>query len=92
MRDSSSNVIVNNYFYNDKNSVLVAGLPANKWNLTQSAQKSITGGANSGGNSWGQPNGLGFSQVTPATNGICNQPYTLAANNVDKLPLKWAKK
>jgi parallel beta-helix repeat protein len=92
MRDSSSNVIVNNYFYNDKNSVLIAGLSANKWNLTQSAQKSITGGANSGGNSWGQPNGLGFSQVTPATNGICNQPYTLAANNVDKLPLKWAKK
>jgi parallel beta-helix repeat protein len=87
-----SNVIVNNYFYNTKNSGVYTPVGANKWNLTQSAQRSITGGANSGGNSWGQPNGLGFSQVTPATNGICNQPYTLAANNVDKLPLKWAKK
>jgi parallel beta-helix repeat protein len=89
---SGSNVIVNNYFYNANNAKLLSDLPANRWNLTQSAQKSITGGANSGGNSWGQPNGQGFSQITPATNGICNTPYTLATNNVDKLPLKWAKK
>jgi len=92
LRDSGTNVIVNNYFYNNQNSYLASGLASNTWNLTRSDQKSITGGANSGGNSWGQPNGLGFSQVTPATNGICNQPYTLATNNVDKLPLKWAKK
>ena len=71
---------------------LYSGLPVNKWNLPQSAKKSITGGANSGGNSWGQPNGQGFSQITPATNGICNKPYTLATNNVDNLPLKWANK
>jgi parallel beta-helix repeat protein len=92
MWDTANNVIVNNYFYNAKNANLVSGLPANKWNLTQSAKKSITGGANSGGNSWGQPNGQGFSQITPATNGICNQPYTLATNNIDRLPLKYAKK
>jgi parallel beta-helix repeat protein len=87
-----SNVIVNNYFYNTNNAGVYTPIGANKFNLTQSAQKSITGGANSGGNSWGQPNGQGFSQITPATNGICNTPYTLATNNVDKLPLKWAKK
>ena len=92
LQGSGSNVIVNNYFYNNQNSYLAPGLPSNTWNLTRSDQKSITGGVNSGGNSWGQPNGLGFSQVTPATYGICNQPYTLATNNVDKLPLKWAKK
>jgi parallel beta-helix repeat protein len=87
-----SNVIVNNYFYNNKNAGVYAPAGANTWNLTQSTRISITGGKNSGGNSWGQPNGLGFSQITPATNGICNQPYTLATNNIDKLPLKWAKK
>ncbi len=87
-----SNVIVNNYFYNTMNAGVYAPVGANTWNLSRSTQKSITGGANSGGNSWGQPNGQGFSQITPATNGICNTPYTLATNNVDKLPLKWAKK
>jgi len=92
METTGSNVIVNNYFYNNKNSVLISGLPANQWNLPQSTQKSITGGANSGGNSWGQPNGQGFSQITPATNGICNKPYSLATNNIDNLPLKWASK
>jgi len=87
-----SNVIVNNYFYNDKNAGVYTPVGANRWNLPQSAQTSITGGKNSGGNSWGQPNGQGFSQITPATNGICNKPYTIATSNVDNLPLKWAKK
>ena len=87
-----SNVVVNNYFYNEKNNGVYTPVGSNRFNLPQSAQKSITGGANSGGNSWGQPNGQGFSQITPATNGICDKPYSLATNNVDNLPLKWASK
>ena len=87
-----SNVIVNNYFYNNNNAGIYTPIGSNKFNLPQSAQKSITGFPNSGGNSWGQPNGQGFSQITPATNGICDKPYTLATNNVDNLPLKWANK
>lgn len=87
-----SNVVVNNYFYNEKNAGVYTPIGSNRFNLPQSAQKSITGYPNSGGNSWGQPNGQGFSQITPATNGICDKPYTLATNNVDNLPLKWANK
>ena len=87
-----SNVVVNNYFYNNKNAGVYTPIGSNKFNLPLSAQKSITGFPSSGGNSWGQPNGQGFSQITPATNGICDTSYTLVTSNVDYLPLKWAKK
>ncbi|MDH7510897.1 MAG: NosD domain-containing protein [Methanolinea sp.] len=91
--NAKNNVIFNNYFYNVNNTMFVT-TNANTWNLTRGEVKSITGGKFSGGNSWGQPNGQGFSQITPDSNkdGICDSPYTLAANNIDKLPLKFKKK
>jgi parallel beta-helix repeat protein len=85
---TSSNVIVNNNFNNVKNTLFGSAVGTNTWNLTQSSQRSITGGKSSGGNFWGQPDGNGFSQVTPGTRGICDQPYVLATSNVDRLPLK----
>lgn len=92
MRSSEKNVFFNNYFYNVNNTDIIATTSyANVWNLPRSEQKSITGGKYSGGNSWGQPNGQGFSQVTPDSNkdGICDSPYQIATNNIDNLPLKW---
>jgi parallel beta-helix repeat protein len=90
---TSSNVMTNNFFFNDKNAVLSSSAGANTWNLPRSAQGS-TGRSreDTGGNSWGQPNGQGFSQITPATNGICDEPYVLAHNNIDNLPLKWERR
>ncbi len=90
--DSEHNVLYNNYFFNVNNTNII-GTPSNTWNLTLSEQKSITGGKYSGGNSWGQPNGLGFSQVTPDSNrdGICDSKFVMAVNNVDWLPLKYKK-
>lgn len=90
---SQNNVIFNNYFYNANNTKFVT-TSANTWNLTYGNVKSITGGKYSGGNSWGQPNGQGFSQVTPDSDGdgICDSPYSIATNNIDKLPLKYKKK
>lgn len=91
-RNSKENIIINNYFYNTNNLDIPANTSmANVWNLPRYEQKSITGGKYSGGNSWGQPDGQGFSQVTPDANkdGICDSPYPLATNNIDTLPLKW---
>jgi len=87
---SKNNVIFNNYFYNDNNTKIVT-TNTNTWNLTYGEVKSITNGKFSGGNSWGQPNGQGFSQITPDLNkdGICDNPYKLATNNIDNLPLKF---
>ncbi|MCQ8894811.1 MAG: right-handed parallel beta-helix repeat-containing protein [Methanolinea sp.] len=91
--NAKDNIIFNNYFYN-VNNTRFGTTNANTWNLTRGEVKSITDGKYSGGNSWGQPNGQGFSQITPDSNkdGICDSPYTLAANNIDKLPLKFKKK
>lgn len=91
--NAQNNVIFNNYFYNTNNTKFVT-TSANTWNLTYGNVKSITGGKYSGGNSWGQPNGQGFSQVTPDSNGdgICDSAYKMATNNIDMLPLKYKKK
>lgn len=93
LTSTSSNVITNNFFFNEKNAVLSSSVGANTWNLPRSSQGS-TGRSreDTGGNAWGQPNGQGFSQITPATNGICDEPYVLANNNVDNLPLKWERR
>jgi parallel beta-helix repeat protein len=90
--ESTHNVFFNNYFFN-ANDTAIYGTPSNTWNLSVSNVKSITGGKYSGGNCYGQPNGQGFSQVTPDSNGdgICDSRDVLAANNIDWLPLKWKK-
>ena len=62
---------------------------ANTWNTTPGNTSNILGIEAFGGNYWGTPNGTGFSQTcTDADeNGICDQPFPLAANNTDWLPL-----
>jgi hypothetical protein len=49
----------------------------------------IVGGPYIGGNYWGSPDGTGYSDTCVDANndGICDNPYTLATDNIDYLPL-----
>ncbi len=80
----SALTIYNNYFYNNVNS----GYQSGTLSVSKRAGPNIVGGPYIGGNFWGQPNGKGFSQITPDVNhdGFCDKPYT-ALGAVDKLPL-----
>ena len=80
----SALTIYNNYFLNTVN----AGYQSGTLSVTKRAGPNIVGGPYIGGNFWGQPNGKGFSQITPDKNhdGFCDKPYT-ALGAVDKLPL-----
>lgn len=83
------NVITDNLFVN-ANNTHIEELDRNTWSLPASAGPNIAGGPQRGGNYWGQPDGKGFSEVTPDANrdGFCDTAYTIRAGNVDELPLK----
>lgn len=83
------NVIADNLFVN-ANNTHIEEFDRNTWSLTASAGPNIAGGPRRGGNFWGQPDGKGFSEVTPDANGdgFCDTPYTIVTGNVDELPLK----
>ncbi len=89
LASSSGNTIYNNYFNNASNFHFAGTIYSNTWNTTKAPGTNIVGGPNLGGNFWADPNGTGFSQTTADTDGdgICNTGYTLATDNVDKLPL-----
>jgi len=80
----SALTIYNNYFYNTVNS----GYQSGTLSVAKRTGPNIVGGPYIGGNFWGQPNGRGFSQITPDRNhdGFCDWPYT-ALGAVDRLPL-----
>jgi len=86
---SSSNTIYNNYFNNNTNVRCGGTIYANTWNTTKTPGTNIVGGPYLGGNFWAQPNDDGFSQTHPDKDGdgICDDKYTLASDNVDNLPL-----
>ncbi len=83
------NVIADNLFIN-ANNTHIEEFDRNTWSLTASGGPNIAGGPRRGGNLWGQPDGKGFSEVTPDANGdgFCDTPYTIGTGNVDELPLK----
>jgi parallel beta-helix repeat protein len=86
---SENNSIYNNLFNNSHNFYFSGVAYFNEWNTTNTSQKNIIGGPYTGGNYWTKPDGTGFSQICNDTDGdgICDTPYTLAANNTDFLPL-----
>ncbi|HUU76171.1 MAG TPA: NosD domain-containing protein [Methanoregulaceae archaeon] len=86
---SSDNLIFNNYFMNGKNVGDYGFLEANRWNIAPKSGKNIIVGDKLGGNFWGQPDGLGFSQITPDHDGdgFCDGAITIAKENVDFYPL-----
>jgi parallel beta-helix repeat protein len=86
---SGNNNIYNNYFNNTVNSFITTQL-ANTWNTAKTLGTNIIGGPYLGGNFWGKPDGTGFSQTctdTSPADGLCDSSYSLAAGNVDNLPL-----
>ena len=87
---SSNNTIYNNYFSNINNFRL-RNSSGNRWNIEKISGINIIGGSYLGGNFWASPNGTGFSQDCPDSNGdgICDSPYILDGNNTDYLPLAY---
>jgi hypothetical protein len=87
----SNNIIYNNLLNNTVN-VYFSATNINNWNTTRQAGTRIYTkyyGNEIGGNYWTNPNGTGYSDTCADSNwdGFCDEPYTLASNNVDYLPL-----
>jgi len=85
----SDNTFVNNYLFSDTNFLMTGDAP-NTWNTQQTPGKNIVNGPYLGGNYWGQPNGMGFSQIcfdADPIDGICDSALMLHDNNIDELPL-----
>lgn len=94
--DAERSTISNNRFSNRINFFAQGGvgpggekIAENTWNVKKTSAKNIMGGPFTGGNFWGQPDGKGFSEVTPDLDrdGFCDLPYTLNEKNIDALPL-----
>ncbi len=86
---SDRNLIYNNYF-NNTNVTIKSGT-GNSYNTTKTAGKNIIGGAYTGGNYWGKPDGTGFSDtaVDKDGDGISDSAYTSITSSIysDYLPL-----
>jgi parallel beta-helix repeat protein len=89
MEVSPDSTIYNNLFKNYFNIHLVTPDP-NTWNLEPPLSgTNIVGGGMMGGNYWGDPNGMGFSDTCPDwdRDGICDMSYDLGPSNTDHYPL-----
>ncbi len=88
-QNSSGNSIYNNSFSDIFKDVVFYSAHSNTWNITAVPGANIIGGSTMGGNFWSKSNGTGFSQTCGDSdrNGICDTNLTLAAGNVDLLPL-----
>jgi len=89
MLDSNNVTIWNNYFSNNENVGLShANMTGSSWNVSKTTGRNIVNGPFLGGNYWANPDGTGWSQVTPDRgDGFCNAPFVIDANNTDYLPL-----
>ncbi len=87
--DASNVHIWNNYLSNDENVDLSGGDVTNvTWNAKKTSGPNIVGGPYLGGNYWANPDGTGWSQVTPDRgDGFCNAPFVIDGENKDLLPL-----
>lgn len=85
---STGNTFANNLLQNEKNVLFVnGGSPSNRWNVERRDGPNIVGGRIIGGNCWLKPDGSGVSASSSQKDGILTEPYKLATNNVDNLPL-----
>jgi len=87
--DLQDSTIVNNYFNNTLNIDMAdPGARNASWNIPKTFGVNIIGGPYLGGNYWANPDGTGWSQVTPDRgDGFCNASYIIDDENVDNLPL-----
>jgi len=83
---STFNTMYNNYLDNTNDFSVQAGY-TNYWNTAQQLGTNIIGGPYIGGNYWA--GGTGYSETCTDSdyNGLCDNAYTLNADNVDNLPL-----
>ena len=79
----------NNVLNNTDNGFFGSNGDIGTLNYTKSAGPNIVGGPYLGGNFWAFPNGTGFSQTHPDTNGdgFCDEPYPVTEDATDYLPL-----
>jgi hypothetical protein len=92
--ETTLNLIYNNFF-NSTEFFRYAGVVAgeqpslNYWNISKTYGTNIIGGPYIGGNYWGKPDGTGYSDTCEDSNkdGFCDNPYVIATNNIDYLPL-----
>lgn len=86
------NLIADNYLENIQNiRIQEGGKPNYVWYEKESGGMNIVGGPNLGGNVWSNPEMTGFSQTCQDQNsdGFCDLPYNINAENSDKLPIKF---
>ncbi|MEM5855662.1 MAG: NosD domain-containing protein, partial [Candidatus Aenigmatarchaeota archaeon] len=88
--ESESNLIYNNLFNNTINFYFEGTIYSNYWNTTkQSGTRIYSAGNEIGGNYWTNFTNNGYSDTCTDADkdGFCDEPYTLADNNIDYLPL-----
>jgi len=83
--------IYNNLFNNTNNVRTDVLSYANDWNVTKQTGDNIWNKSLGyiGGNAWFKPDGTGFSETCGDNDfdGFCDNPYTLATDNTDYLPI-----
>ena len=86
--NSGGQTVHDNYFSNANNAGFSAS-GSNGWNTGLAGGSNNVGGSYSGGNFWATPSRTGFSETATDAdqNGIADAAHTLAAGNVDALPL-----
>ena len=87
---SNNNAIFNNYLNNLYDIDVKEGGIGNVFNTTKSPGPNIVGGPDIGGNFWAKPDGTGFSQTAPDSDGdgIADTVYSFSGNvSTDFLPL-----
>jgi len=89
LSSSGYNLFYNNIFMNRNNTCFADNIYPNYWNTTLTSDTNIVGGPYIGGNYWGSPDGTGYSDTCVDANydGICDNSYTLATDNIDYLSL-----
>ncbi len=81
--------IWNNVLNNTVNGYISNSAGSGRLNVSKTAGPNIIGGPFIGGNVWAFPNGTGFSQTHPDTDGdgFCDEAYFLNEDTSDALPL-----
>jgi parallel beta-helix repeat protein len=91
LTNSGDNLIYNNIINTSQTPVCFGDtVYANQWNTARrSGTRIYSNGTEIGGNYWTNPDGTGYSDTCEDSNrdGFCDQPYVLAENNTDYLPL-----
>ncbi len=89
MKNLSSGLIFNNYLNNTRNTDIEDQETSTiSWNTAKTSGPNIVNGPYIGGNYWADPDGTGWSQVTPDRgDGFCNSPFVISRENTDSLPL-----